>query len=579
MAGVLLGALSGGRGPALVAPPIRVRFAYAVTTQRAHLPAVRLSAGDSAEPLLLAAMASSLAALLCWAGPPGTDFAAHAYQRTVFIDHGFQLWNNLWYAGHYSFITYSLLYYPLAAVFGIKLLAVATVALGTFAFATVLQREWGPAARWSSAAFAAVWAAFVLTGAFPFALGLALALLAVSALQRGSRGSFVLWAVLTLTASPLAFLMLSLLLGGVAFSGRADGKRLLLPAVTVALLGGTEILLWRLFPSGGRYPYSLDDLAWGLGYCASVVLLTWRIDRARVLRFIFLAYAAACVGAYLVPSALGQNIDRFKFVAIPVTVLVLSLRRWRPLSVTAVLLPFAAWWNVAPLADSLRSGIDDSANHESYWEPAVRFLKTHLTHSYRVEVVGTARHWEAVYLPETGIPLTRGWFRQDDFPQNEALYRRLTSTRYLRWLRSLGVRYVVLTNSKPDYSAKHEVALLRSGRSGLRPVVATADLTVFSVPSPRRLVTGPGRARVLKLSEGGLVVRVSRPGDYRVAVRYSPYWRSSSGCVGRRKDGMTVLRTTRPGVVSLAFSVNAGRALAVLGGSAGSSCAVSSSFR
>ena len=111
-----------------------------MTTQRAHLPGVRLSAGRLTEPLLLAAIASSFGAFLCWAGPPGTDFAAHAYQRTVFIEDGFQLWNNLWYAGHYSFITYSLLYYPLAAPFGIKLLAVATVALGTFAFATVLRQ-------------------------------------------------------------------------------------------------------------------------------------------------------------------------------------------------------------------------------------------------------------------------------------------------------------------------------------------------------------------------------------------------------------------------------------------------------
>ena len=437
----------------------------------------------------------------------------------------------------------------------------------------MLRREWGPAARWSSAAFACVWGAFVLTGAFPFALGLALALLAVSALQRGSRGPFMVLAALCLAASPLAFLMLALLLGGVAFSGRAAGNRLLLPAVTVAVLGATEVLLWRLFPSGGRYPYSLDDLAFGLGYCASVVLLTWRIERARVLRFIFLAYAAACVGAYVVPSALGQNIDRFQFLAIPVTVLVLSLRRWRPLGVTIVLLPFAIWWNVSPLADSLRNGIDDSANHEAYWQPAVHFLKTHLTHSYRVEVVGTARHWEAVYLPETGIPLTRGWYRQDDFPQNKALYSRLTSTRYLRWLRSLGVRYVLLTNSKPDYSAKREVVLLRSGRSGLRPVVRTANLTVFSVPSPRRLVTGPGSARVLKLSEGGLVVHVGRAGDYRVAVRYSPYWHASAGCVKPRRDGMTTLRATGAGVVSLDFSLNAGRALDVLGGGSGSTCA------
>ena len=95
------------------------------------------------EALLSAAAAASVAAALAWLGPPGTDFAAHAYQRAVFLDHGFTLWNNFWYAGRYSFVTYSLLYYPLAALLGIRLLAVATIALAALAFAVVLWREWG----------------------------------------------------------------------------------------------------------------------------------------------------------------------------------------------------------------------------------------------------------------------------------------------------------------------------------------------------------------------------------------------------------------------------------------------------
>ncbi len=48
------------------------------------------------EAALSAAAAASLAALLAWYGPPGTDFAAHAYQRTLFLEHGFTLWNNFW---------------------------------------------------------------------------------------------------------------------------------------------------------------------------------------------------------------------------------------------------------------------------------------------------------------------------------------------------------------------------------------------------------------------------------------------------------------------------------------------------
>ena len=120
------------------------------------------------EALLAASSAATLAACLAWLGPPGSDLAAHAYQRTVFLEHGFSLWNNFWYAGHYSFISYSVLYYPLAALFGIRLLAVATIAAASLAFAVVLGREFGPAARWSSRTFAVVWAGIVLSAAFPF---------------------------------------------------------------------------------------------------------------------------------------------------------------------------------------------------------------------------------------------------------------------------------------------------------------------------------------------------------------------------------------------------------------------------
>src|SRR3954471_23842559 len=139
------------------------------------------------EALLSACAAGTVAALLAWLGPPGTDLAAHAYQRTAFLQHGFALWNNFWYAGRYSFVTYSLIYYPLAALIGIKLLAVATVSIAALAFAVVLGREWGPTARWSSWTFAVVWAGVVLSGAFPFALSAALALLTIWALQTGSR--------------------------------------------------------------------------------------------------------------------------------------------------------------------------------------------------------------------------------------------------------------------------------------------------------------------------------------------------------------------------------------------------------
>src|SRR5205085_338162 len=164
------------------------------------VPAVPRTTPLAREALFSAVAAASLAAVLAWLGPPGSDLAAHAYQRAVFLQHGFAFWNNFWYAGRYSFVTYSLIYYPLAALVGIKLLAVATVATAALAFAMILGREWGPVARWSSWTFAIVWAGIVLSAAFPFALGAALALLAIWALQTGSRWKFGALAVLTAAA-------------------------------------------------------------------------------------------------------------------------------------------------------------------------------------------------------------------------------------------------------------------------------------------------------------------------------------------------------------------------------------------
>src|SRR5438477_6527494 len=200
------------------------------------------------EALLSACAAASIAAILAWLGPPGSDLAAHAYQRTLFLEHGFTLWNNFWYAGRYSFVTYSLIYYPLAAALGIKLLAVATVALASLAFAVVIWREWGPTTRWSSRSFAVVWAGIVLSAAFPFALGIALALLALWALQARAPWRFAAFAALALAASPVAFLLLALLLLGMAIDRHGDRRRLVAPALVIGLAGSAEVVLWRAFP-------------------------------------------------------------------------------------------------------------------------------------------------------------------------------------------------------------------------------------------------------------------------------------------------------------------------------------------
>ena len=62
--------------------------------------------------------------------------------------------------------------------------------------------------------------------------------------------------------------------------------------------------------------------------------------------------------------------------------------------------------------------VEPGRRRAAYWAPAgISFLHAR-DRQHRVEVVASWGHWEADYLPRAGIPIARGWFRQDDFPQN-----------------------------------------------------------------------------------------------------------------------------------------------------------------
>jgi hypothetical protein len=509
------------------------------------------------EALATGALSAVLSTLLLWLGPPGSDLAAHAYQRWVFLEHGMSLWNNFWYSGRYSFVTYSVAYYPLAAALGIAVLAVLSISTASFAFTLLVRRQWGPVARWSSWAFAVVWTWIVFSAAFPFALGVALALLALLALQSRREGWFAATVALVLAASPLAFLLLLVVLCGIGVLHLVERSPVAVPALSVAATATVGMLLWRLFPAGGHFPFSLEEAVAASTFCVVGIALSWRVASARPLLYFFLVYLAACLVAFGLPSAVGENIARVRYAAIPIAILVLSLRRWRPLPLALAALLLASMWNVTPLAASFAHGIRDGSASATYWQPAVNYLGRHLGPNYRVEAVDTADHWEALYLPRAGIPLARGWFRQDDFPQNSVLYDEMGAHVYLAWLRRLGVRYVVLSRAPPDYSARAEATLLRSGRSGLKPVFSTAELSIYAVPSPRPLLTGPGRPRVLAFTQSGVTIALSRPGRYRLAVRYSPYWRGFNGCMTRADDGMMQLVARSPGVSELKFRITA----------------------
>src|SRR3954447_18069937 len=518
------------------------------------------------EETLAAALAAMLAAALLWAAPPGVDWAAHSYQTTFLVEHGFAMWNNFWYAGRYSFVTYSVLYYPLAALIGIRLLAVLSIATGALAFSAVVLRQWGASSRVASRTFAVMSAGLVVSAAFPFALGFAFGLLALWALQERRRGSFVVCALLTLAASPLGFAFLVVALVAAAFARRTlrDSR------IQIAVVSGCislELVLWRLFGDGGHFPYGLLQLAPSLLFGVIGLIVTRGVAEARLLRGLFWTYIAVCLVAYLIPTAVGSNLERFRYVALPLAFLAAALRGWRPLWLVVPAAVLAGIWNTTPIFSTLARASTDPEASPAYWHPAVSYLRTQLSPSYRVEVVDTAEHWPAAYLPDAGIPIVRGWYRQSDFPQNEVLYdSKLGGRAYRGWLRKLAVRYVLLTDAPADYSSRREAALIRSGESGLVPVSSLEHMTVYELPRATPLVTGPGGATVLWLWPQRLVTTVDAPGTYRVRVRWSPYWHSSTGCVSRTADGLTKITTHETGLVELRFGVSLTRGLQTLAG-------------
>jgi hypothetical protein len=520
------------------------------------------------EATIATGLAASLAAVLLWAAPPGIDWAAHTYQRTFLIQHGFAVWNNFWYAGRSSFVTYSLIYYPLAALLGIRVLALVSIATASLAFSMIVLREWGPVSRLSSRSFAVLWAGLVLSAAFPFALAVSFALLAIWALREGRRGRFAVAGLLTLAASPLAFAFLALVLAGLAIGRRS--LRHTGVQVTVVVAGGlAELLVYRLFGDAGRFPFGLLQLVPALIFCGLGLIVTRGVPAARSLHGLFWIYLLAVLVAYAVPSSVGSNIERIRYAAVPIALISVALRRYRPLWLVVPALVLAAIWNLTPIWSSYAQARSDPEAAASYWRPALTFLKAHTSPSFRVEVVDTAEHWQAAYLPEAGIPIVRGWYRQNDFPQNELLYdRKLGPRAYRAWLRRMAVRYVVLTDAPVDYSARQEAALIRSGTSGLDLVTVLPHAEVYELPAATPLVTGSAPASVLWLWPSRLVAEVGAPGSYHVRVRWSPYWRTTQGCVSRARDGMTLLTARRAGLVQLSFALDVRRGLQALAGKA-----------
>jgi hypothetical protein len=511
--------------------------------------------------LTSACVAGFVAVSLAVLGPPGGDEPAHLY-RTYLVHQHVLVWDSFWFGGHYPLASYSLLYYFPAALFGNERLTVAAVILAAALFAHITRREWGKEAYWPSLVFGVVSAGPLFTGTYPFAVGMACALGVLAALRAGRLWLAVVCTALTVGFSPLAYMFLCLILLAVALVRRRLDRPVLVMAAAAGVSGAVQATALAVFAHDATYPFfRVGELSAVLSAAVLGAILAMMAPRGRVLAAFFALWGLAALLAFVFPTPVGENITRLRGFLFPLILLLAFQVRFRPLWYVAPVLVAAFAYTTIPYLGVIPYKGDRSSSTEAFWAPAINFLRAHENPNYRVEVVPTGDHWEAYWLPREGFPIARGWYRQVDYSLNPLFYgSHLSSTAYNAWLKQVAVRYVILPNTQIGRAGEQrEAALLLSGRSGLTEVFRSADSRIYEVPDPRPLLTGDSGANVQELGHDFVMGSVDAPGTYRLALRYTPYWRVEAGrlCVDETADGMTELRVPQKGVFKLQIALGA----------------------
>jgi hypothetical protein len=541
------------------------------------------------------------------AAPPSTDLAAAAYRSNLFSRVGFTLWDNSWYGGHHL-LAYSLLAPALGALIGPQLVAAISMTLVAVLFARLLDRVFDRRATRIASVWLACGAAIsLLANRVPFDLGLAIgmgALILSRAAQerRRLRAAAVGLSLLTAAASPVAgaFLALALLAWALAalFPARPEGDRAAAEEETerasAAARGrdsdegrgddstegqGRGAALWPLapavaalapivllalaFPEGGSQPFAPSSFYPAL--IGALFILAVIPASQRAVRNGALLYAAALLGAYVLPTAVGGNADRLgALFAGPLAACVLATRGRRAARLLVAVAPLLIYWQVNAPLDDFSAAHSDPAVNSSYYAPLLDELRAlgvgYAARPARIEVVPANDHWEARWVAPF-IPLARGWERQLDTRENALFYEEskpLTAARYRAWLSEEAVSYVALPDYALDYSAKAEARLLRGGPPGyLREVWRSAHWRLFAVIGARALAEEP--ATLTAISTDSFTLEAPSAGAFTVRVHFTPYWalQSGLGCVSRAPGDWTEVRARAPGRlrVGIVFSL------------------------
>ena len=439
---------------------------------------------------------------------------------------------------------------PLGAALGPRLVGALAAVAAAGLFALLARHGRRDHARLAILWFGAGAAAILFSGRITFALGVAVGLGALLAVQRGRSALAAPLAVLTVLASPVAGLFLALAGVAVALAGDRRG------GATVAVAAVASIAALALaFPTGGEEPFVFSAfIGIPLFTVAALVLLP---PEERVLRYGVAVYAVASLAAFVLANPVGGNMARLGALAAG-PVLALGLGGRRPLALALVAVPLLYWQWVAPVRDVSQAAGDPSV-HASYYEPLLAQLQDRTRGlPARVEIPPTRNRGEANYVAPR-FPLARGWLRQLESEDFDLFTDgNLTPTAYRLWLDRWGVSYVAVSNAKLDYLSTDEVALIRGGLPYLRPVWSNRDWQLYRVEDASGLVSTTGdfpaptgrRDRITALGPASFTLSARDSGRFLVRIRYTRYWTVTAGsaCVGRDGEWTTV-EMTHPGIV------------------------------
>ena len=497
----------------------------------------------------VALSAALAAAMMAW-NPPVGDLAAQVFRTELFQRGGLAIWNGSWYGGHYT-LTYSVLFPPLAALLGPRLVGTLAVVASSYFFDRLVRDRWGEAARWATLWFAAGVVTLLADGQLTFALGVSFGLAALRCLQMRRPGPA---------------------LAGILAGTLPRDRRTHLAAIWVACLALALIVVPNLaFPESGEFPFAFSSYVAIPLWCGGALLLTrgFAVEE-RQLRRVLIAYVLAATVLVLAPNPIGGNAVRLgALFGGPVLAAVMLAHRPRLSRASALLLSLALvgglYWQVTASVNQIARSVGDPSTASTYFTPVATWLRGHDGSAARIEVPPTANHWESAYLAP-GFELARGWLRQLDATRDDIFYdgeEALTDAAYRAWLHANAIRYVALPDAPLDYSSVAERRLILSNPPYLKFRWSDAHWRVYEVRDPAPLVQPLGSvvANVLHAGHSSFALDVTHPGEFLIRVAFTPYWsiERGSGCLLRHGE-WTVARASQPGIFRVSADFSLGRA-------------------